>query len=214
MTDRIDVVRTVPSRAHIEELAAVRHLSAHIEAAHSGLVNTNEVDPPVGDQAEPLIAVDEQLTHSEWCRRFLAKDLEPAHIFRRDRIFHIKRPALLDRPAELNRLVRRRTLMDVMDQADVIAELRPQGLEHTNGRVDIPGSVEDRRGLNAIRPQSLRPRRSYGTTHAIAGPSRGGQLNAHNLVSLLNVGLHLIVQIAMYACAACGISWCVAAPRP
>lgn len=121
MTDRIDVVRTVPNHAHIEELAAVRHLSAHIEAAHSGLVNTNEVDPPVGDQAEPLIAVDEQLTYSEWCRRFLAKDLEPAHIFRRDRIFHIKRPA------ELNRLVRRRTLMDVMDQADVIAELRPQG---------------------------------------------------------------------------------------
>jgi hypothetical protein len=34
VADRIDVIRSVPRRAHVEEFAAVRHLSAHIKASH------------------------------------------------------------------------------------------------------------------------------------------------------------------------------------
>jgi hypothetical protein len=59
MADGINVVWSMPRRPYIEELAAACYLSAHVEATHRGSVDTNEIDPAVGYEAKPFIAVNE-----------------------------------------------------------------------------------------------------------------------------------------------------------
>ena len=96
VTERVHVTRPVPRGAHIEELAAVRDLAAHVQAAHCRLMAANEVDPAIGHQRQPFIAIGEELAHGQRRGGLLAEDLEPAHIFRAERVFHIERPVLLD----------------------------------------------------------------------------------------------------------------------
>ena len=120
MADWIDVVRSVPCSPHIEEFTAVCYFSAHVETADGGLMDANEVNPTVGDKAEPLLAIDEELAHGQGCGSFLAEYLEPTNILRREGILHVKRPVLLHGLAELNRLIRCGALVYVVYQSDIV----------------------------------------------------------------------------------------------
>jgi hypothetical protein len=90
MTHRIDIVGPVPCSAHPKHLAGMGNLAAHVQAAHCRPMTADEVDPAVGDQRQPLVLVDKQLTHSKRRGGFLAEELEPTDIVGGHRIFHVE----------------------------------------------------------------------------------------------------------------------------
>ena len=146
---------------------------------------------------QPLIAVDEQFSHGQRRRSLLTEDLEPPYILRRERIFHVEGPVLLHCPAQLDGLVGRRPLVNVVNQADIESELRAYRFEHADGGGQVTAGIKYRRRGHAIRPQSLHGGGGLGAAHAVTGPSGNCQLHAHHLVAFLDVGLHLVVQLTL-----------------
>src|SRR6266849_10126163 len=124
VADRVDVGGTVPGRPNIEKLAAGGDLAALVQAAGGGLVDADEIDQPLRDQREPFVAIDEQLAHGERGCRLLAKNAKPAHVLGGEGILHEERTVGLDGLAEQAGLVGVRTLVDVVDQLNIEAELR------------------------------------------------------------------------------------------
>src|SRR5262249_16437529 len=126
VSDWRDVARPMPCRADVEKLAAGGDLPRHVQTARGGNVDPDEVDQPFGHKKNPLVAVHEQLAHGNRATGLLPQRLKPGDILGREGIFHEERSVRLDCLAKLNSLVRRNTLVDVMQEFDVKAQLVSQ----------------------------------------------------------------------------------------
>src|ERR1700728_5055645 len=87
--------------------------------------------------------------------------------------------------------------MHVMHKAYVIAKFGTQSFKHADGSCDVARCTEDGGWRDTLWPQGLRLRGSSGPCNPIARPSRHAQLHPDDLITLLNVGLNLIVQLAL-----------------
>ena len=109
----------MPGRPYVEELAAGRHLAGHAQAADCRDVQPDEVDPAVGDQGQPLVAVDEQLPHCQGGRCLAAEVLEPGRVLGREAVLKEEQSERFQGLRKLDSLGRGHALVDVVDQLDV-----------------------------------------------------------------------------------------------
>src|SRR3981081_746024 len=94
---RRDVTGAVPGCANVEEFTARGNLARHVQAARGGNVNADEINPAIGHQWQPFMAVYEQLAHGKRSGTLLAHDLKPSYVFRGERILEEEKTERLDR---------------------------------------------------------------------------------------------------------------------
>src|SRR3954468_18508542 len=105
----------MPGGADIEELTAGCDLSGHVESSGRGDVDANEVDQPLGCEENPFISIYKQLAHRNRATGLLTQCSEPGDIFRSERIFHEERPVRLNRLAQLNCLIWRKSFVHIVE---------------------------------------------------------------------------------------------------
>ena len=146
VADRRDVAGAMPGRPDVEELAAGSDLAGHAQAADRRDMQPDEVDPAVGHKRQPLVAIDEQLSHRQGSRCLRTEMLKPRRVLGRETVFEEEQAERFQRLRELDGLDRGNTLVDVVDQLDIESELRTQVLEHLDRVVDVRSGLEDGEG--------------------------------------------------------------------
>ena len=94
--DGRDVPGAVPGGANAEHLARSGYFAGQAEASDGGYVNADEIDPAVGHQREPLIAIDEEFSHGERRGGLLAHGLKPMDVFGSEGVFQEEEAKRLD----------------------------------------------------------------------------------------------------------------------
>src|SRR5262245_18288047 len=145
----------MPCRPNVEEFTTCSHLPCHVEPADGGDVNTYEIDQPLGDEKNPLVAVDEQLPHCNRATRLLPQCAKPRNVLGRERVLHEDWTARLHSFAQLDRLIRRNSFMNIVEQLDIEDDLRPELLKHSDRVVHIRSRLEYWRRCSTRRTRLL-----------------------------------------------------------
>src|SRR5262245_55112266 len=93
-------------------------------------MDADKVNQALSHQEHPLVPIDEQLAHRDCAASLLPQRAEPGNIFWSERILHEERPVRLHCLAELNGLIRRDALVDIVQEFHIETDLRPQLIEH------------------------------------------------------------------------------------
>ena len=113
-------------------------------------------------ERQVLVRSVEQLAHRNRRARLLPQQAEVAVVFGRERVFEEEQAVRLQRLAERDRLDQRHALVDVVQQLDLVAELRAQMLEQLRQHPDVRRRLPDRtRGWSG--PMASRGRAGSGT---------------------------------------------------
>src|SRR5204862_5097560 len=109
--------------ADAEVFAQRRDLPRRAQPAYLRDVNADEVDQPILDERQVLVLRVEQLAHRDRNARLLPQQPEMVVVFGRERILEEEQPIRLERLAQVDGLVQRHALVDVVQQLDVVSEL-------------------------------------------------------------------------------------------
>ena len=122
------VARPVPGGLDAEELASAGHLARRLRPPICEMwMRMKSISRPAISGQVLLLGV-EQLAHGDRRARLLA-DRRKCPCPRAKRVFQEEQVVLLQLLAQADRLARRHPLVDVVEQLDLVAELRPQVVE-------------------------------------------------------------------------------------
>ena len=181
VADGGDVSGPVPGGLHPVELGQDRHLPARREAAGLGDVDPDVVDEPLGDERRPLVGAVEELPHGDRRRALLADEAEPPEVLGGDGVLEEEEPEPLHVLAEAHGLGGGDPLVDVVEQLDLVAQLRPRPLEQLQGPAHVGGGLEDRLVVERLHPGRASPR-------AVPGHPGDAHLDADVAEALLDDG--------------------------
>ncbi len=169
-----------------------------------GDVDANEIDPPIGHQGQPFIAVHEQLTHRERSGALRLDLLKPGHVLWRKCIFQEEQPVRLQCLGKYQRLGGRNALVNVVDEVYFEADFLAEVVEHPDRVIDVRGRLKHRRGSDAARACLLHLVRS-GSGHSITGEAGDSQLHPNVPVAARHGLAHLVLKVRQFPRAGVGI---------
>eukprot|EP00756_Hemistasia_phaeocysticola_P014064 Hpha_TRINITY_DN15321_c1_g13::TRINITY_DN15321_c1_g13_i1::g.89682::m.89682 len=141
----------VQRQPHSEELTEVGDLPHGGQPADVRHVTTNKVDQPVLNQRQVLRLINEELPHGEGCRRVVAEQLEVVHLLRGEDVLEEEEAVGLKGLRKLDGTAARNTLVDVVEQLDLVTELLPRLLKKLGHKPHVGLRVEKaRRGGRSV----------------------------------------------------------------
>ena len=107
-------------------------------------MDADEIDQPILDERHVLVLRVEQLAHRERDAGLLAQQAEVIVVLRRERVLEEEQAIRLERLAQVDRLIQRDALVHVVQQLDLVAELRPHVLEELGQHPHVRRRLPDR----------------------------------------------------------------------
>src|SRR5947209_5294225 len=143
VADRRGVAWAMPGSPDPIKLAECCDFARGTDAAHLREMAANEIDQAPAYEIEPFIWIVEQLAHGDGSGALLAQGFEIADIFRRKRIFQEKEPVGFEFLRQADGIDGWQTLVHIVEQFDVVAELLAQIFEELGNFESIFPRLEE-----------------------------------------------------------------------
>src|SRR6185312_11271956 len=187
VADGRDVAGAVPCGLDAELFGEDGDFAGGREASRLRDVAADVIDEAFGDKRGPFVGAVEELAHGDGSGALLTDLAEVRDVFGGERVFHEEEVVLLEVFGEADGFVGGDALVDVMQEADFLAELFACGVEHFQNAADVGERFEDGAGVEA-----LDARDGAGSTAGIALIAGDADLHADVAKALADVAFGAI----------------------